>query len=94
MRPPVRRKRYVLLTADGEVGPEAQRELLRVILERYPVLDRKKTVWVENSLIIRTDQLTLPEIRENLAISAGGVSLTPRLSSGSISKLKRVAQRR
>jgi hypothetical protein len=50
-------------------------------------------VWLKNSLIVRTDHLTLPDFKGNLVVRSGEVSLTPRLASGSISKLKRAAGR-
>jgi hypothetical protein len=64
---------------------------VRLLLQRYPDLDTKKMVWVGNSLIFRTDQLRLPEIKLDLVIRVGGVSLVPKSASGSISKLKRAA---
>jgi hypothetical protein len=71
-----------------------QKELVRLLLEVYPGLDQRKMVWLEDSLIIRTDQLTLPDIKQSLVVRAGGVTLTPRLASGSISKLKRAVKPR
>jgi hypothetical protein len=88
------RKRYLLLSADGTVDADAQKRLVKLLLERYPKLDTRKMVWVHDSLIIRTDHLTLPEMKESLVLKSGAVSLTPRLASGSISKLKRAAEPR
>jgi hypothetical protein len=51
-------------------------------------------VWVGNSLIFRTDQLRLPEMKLSLVIRFGEVTLAPRSASGSISKLKRAAESR
>lgn len=91
MRDRSRRKRYVLLSGDGPADAETRKELVRLVLQRQPGVDPKKTVWVGDSLIIRTDQLTLPEIKAGLAVKYGGVTLKSSLSSGSISKLKRAA---
>src|SRR5580658_951893 len=87
-----RRKRYLLMSADSEVGTTEQREFVRIILQRYPGLDPKKMVWVGNSLILRTDHRTLPEMKLGLVVRAGGITMVPRRASGSISKLKRAAE--
>jgi hypothetical protein len=89
---PQRRKRYLLLSSEEVVGPSEQKEAVRLLLERYPDLDAKKMVWMGNSLIFRTDQLRLPEMKLNLVIRVGGAKLVPKSASGSISKLKRAAK--
>jgi hypothetical protein len=88
----VRRKRYLLLASESEVGPEDRKEAVRLLLQRYPDLDQKKMVWIRNSLIFRTDQLKLQEMKLGLAIRVGEAVLLPRQASGSISKLKRAAE--
>lgn len=93
MNEPTRRKRYVLLSADSDVDAEAQKELVRALLELFPRLDQRKMVWLKDSLIVRTDHLTLPDFKGDLVVRAGKASLRPRLASGSISKLKRAAGR-
>ena len=93
MKGAVRRKRYLLLTSESEVRPDDRKEAVRLLLQRYPELDPKKMVWVNNSLILRTDQLKLPEMKLGLAIRVGvSILLLPKRASGSISKLKRAAE--
>ena len=89
---PRKRKRYLLLTSETEVPQESRTELTRLLLQRYPDLDQKKMVWAGKSLIFRTDQLRLPEMKLSLVLRLSGVTLTPRMASGSISKLKRAAE--
>ncbi len=85
------RKRYLLLSGDRPVDPESQKEITRLIFQRYPDLGKNRVVWVNGSLIVRTDHLRLPEMKESLAMKAGGVELVTRRVSGSIGKLKRLA---
>ena len=92
MTAPQKRKRYLLLSSESEVGPEERKEAVRVLLQRYPDLDQKKIVWVGNSLIFRTDQFRLPEMKLGLVIRLGEAVMRPRSASGSISKLKRAAE--
>lgn len=87
-----RRKRYVLLSSETEIGPVERKDAVRLLLQRYPDLDQRKMVWVADSLIFRTDHLKLPEMKIGLAIRVGDAVLLPRLASGSISKLKRAAE--
>lgn len=89
---PKKRKRYLLLTSEVDVPQESRAELTRLLLQRYPDLDQRKMVWIGRSLIFRTDQLRLPEMKLSLALRSGDVSLTPRMASGSISKLKSAAE--
>jgi hypothetical protein len=91
---PQKRKRYLLLSSDKEIGLPGQKEAVRLLFERYPDLDPKKMAWVGSSLIFRTDQLRLPEMKLNLVIRVGEATLSPKSASGSISKLKRAAKRR
>jgi len=91
---PQKRKRYLLLSSDREIGPSGQKEAVRLLFERYPDLDPKKMVWVGSSLIFRTDQLRLPEMKLSLIIKVGEATLVPESASGSISKLKRAAKPR
>jgi len=89
---PRKRKRYLLLTSETDVPLESRAELTRLLLQRYPDLDPKKMVWVGKSLIFRTDQLRLPEMKLSLVLRLGDLTLTPTMASGSISKLKRAAK--
>ena len=94
MTHPQKRKRYLLLSSETEVSPEAQKDAVRLLLQRYPDLDTKKMVWEGNSLIFRTDQHRLVEMKLNLELRVGDVLLLPKSASGSISKLKRAAAAR
>lgn len=91
-RAPVKRKRYVLLSSDRELTNEDRKEAIRLLLLRYPDLDQRKVVWVKNSLIFRTDQFRLQEMKIGMVIRVGEGLLTPWKASGSISKLKRAAR--
>jgi hypothetical protein len=88
---PQKRKRYLLLSSDKEVGLAEQKDAVRLLLQKYPDLDQKKMVWVGNSLIFRTDQHRLVEMKLSLELRVGDVVLSPKSASGSISKLKRAA---
>lgn len=81
-----------MLCSSGELTLADQKEAVRRLLQLYPNLDSRKMVWVGNSLIFRTDQWTLPEVKISLEIRVGNATLRPRKASGSISKLKRAAQ--
>jgi hypothetical protein len=48
-------------------------------------------VWLERSLIVRTDNRRVEEMKESLRLKVGGVQLVGRRVSGSISKLKKLA---
>ncbi|MDG6925238.1 MAG: hypothetical protein JRN09_01665 [Nitrososphaerota archaeon] len=92
MTHPQKRKRYLLLASESEIDYTGRKEAVRQLLQRYPDLDAKKMVWIGNSLIFRTDQLRLPEMKLSLVIRVEGAVLTPRAASGSISKLKRAVK--
>lgn len=84
------RKRYLLLSSDRPVDAETQKEFTRMIFERYPDLGKNRVIWLNGSLIVRTDHLRLAEMQQSLAMTAGGTALATRRVSGSISKLKRL----
>jgi hypothetical protein len=88
----VKRKRYLLLSSEKEIDSTGRNDAVRQLLKLYPDLDPRKMVWVGNSLIFRTDHLRLPEMKLSLVIRVGGAVLTPKASSGSISKLKRAVK--
>jgi hypothetical protein len=89
---PRKRKRYLLLASETEIPKESRVELTRLLLQRYPDLEQRKMVWVERSLIFRTDHVRLPEMKLSLVLKLGDVTLIPKMASGSISKLKRAAE--
>ena len=64
-----------------------------MIFERYPDLGKNRVIWLNGSLIVRTDHLRLAEMQQSLAMTAGGTALATRRVSGSISKLKRLVER-
>ncbi len=86
-----KRKRYVLFTFDSKPSSEIREEFTRLLSRRYPVLSKTAVVWLDNGLILKADNSSFREMREEvpqLRISEFRVhSLS---SSGSISKLKRL----
>ncbi len=91
MRGP-RHKRYLLLTSETPIDDEARRELTHRIAKISPVF-AKKAVWFERALIVKTDNVDLPHVREALQVSAGAVTLRSELTSGAIGKLKKAVPR-
>jgi hypothetical protein len=77
-----------MLASESPIGEEAKRELTHRIAKISPVM-AKRAVWFERALIVRTDNVDLPMVKGALEMSAGGVELRSRLSSGSIGKLKK-----
>jgi hypothetical protein len=89
MRGP-RHKRYLMLTSETPIDEEARRELTQRIAKISPVF-AKKAVWFEHAVIVKTDNVDLPLVRNALEVSAGEVTLKSRLTSGAIGKLKKAA---
>ena len=87
MRGP-RHKRYLMLTSDVPIDDEARKELLHRMAKISPTI-AKKAVWFERAVIVRTDNVELPMVKEALEVRAGGVRLESRLTSGAIGKLKK-----
>ncbi len=87
MRGP-RHKRYLMLTSEAPIDEEARRELTHRIAKISPVF-AKKSVWFEHAVIVKTDNVDLPLVKDALEVSAGGVTLKSTLTSGSIGKLKK-----
>ena len=85
-----KRKRYVLFASSGQTSPEERKELSRLILERHTAVD-KKMVWMDQGLIVKTDAAHLIEIKGGPVLRFGEIELVARCTSGSISKLKRMA---
>ena len=85
------RKRYLLFITSAPTDTETRREFSRLMLEQHPSLDRKKMVWLERGLIIRTDADHLAEMKAVSALRAGETEMVTKSVSGSISKLKRMA---
>jgi hypothetical protein len=83
-----RHKRYLLLTSESIIDEEARRELTHRISKISPTI-AKKAVWFEHALIVKTDNVDIPLVKDALELSVGGVSLKSKLASGSIGKLKK-----
>lgn len=87
MRGP-RHKRYLMLRSEGVIGEDARKELTHRIAKISPTM-AKKAVWFERALIVKTDNVDIPFVKEALELSVGGVKLKSVLTSGSIGKLKK-----
>ena len=78
-RPPAQEIPHAHKRADhrrgGEEGVDAQDR------EISPVL-AKKAVWFEHALIVKTDNVDVPLVRKPMELSAGGVTLESKLTSG------------
>jgi len=86
-----KRKRYVFLSSSEPTDEETRREFTRLVLERHPSLEKKKMLWLDGGLIVRTDVEHLIEIKWGPAFRVGHAELVTKSASGSISKLKRMA---
>ena len=91
MRGP-RHKRYLLLTSETSIDEEARKEMTHRIAKVSPIM-AKKAVWFERALIVKTDNVDIPLVKEAMEMSIGGVELKSRLTSGSIGKLKKAVPR-
>jgi hypothetical protein len=87
-----RHKRYLMLTSEAPIDDEARKELTRRIAKISPVF-AKKAVWFQHAVIVKTDNVDLPLVRNALEVSAGEVTLKSRLTSGAIGKLKKAVPR-
>jgi hypothetical protein len=89
-----KRKRYILLSCSGEVTEELRERVARFARERYTGIGEKAVIPLGRAVIIRTDHLQIDRLRTDFAsFEAAGLTLTARSVSGSISKLKRLAER-
>jgi hypothetical protein len=87
MRGP-RHKRYLMLTSELPIDEEAKKELTHRMAKISPTI-AKKAVWFERAVIVRTDNLELPMVKDALEMRAGAVKLESKLTSGAIGKLKK-----
>jgi len=87
-----RHKRYLLLTSEALIDEESRRELTHMIAKISPAM-AKKAVWFDHAVIVKTDNVDLPQMREALELKAGSVVLESKLTSGSIGKLKKAVPR-
>jgi hypothetical protein len=83
-----RHKRYLMLTSDAPIDDEARRELTHRIAKISPII-AKKAVWFEHAVIVKTDNVDIPLVKDALEMSAGAVTLKSKLTSGAIGKLKK-----
>jgi hypothetical protein len=83
-----RHKRYLLLTSESVIDDEARKELTHRIAKISQVM-AKKAVWFERAVIVKTDNVDIPMVKEALEMSVGGVTLKSKLTSGAIGKLKK-----
>jgi hypothetical protein len=87
-----RHKRYLLLTSEGVIDEDTRRELTRRIAKISPTI-AKKAVWFDRALIVKTDNVDIPLVKDALELSVGAVVLKSKLTSGSIGKLKKAVPR-
>ena len=88
-----KRKRYVLFTHVSRPSRDVMDEFTRLISKRYPTLSKSAIVWLDNGVILKSDNNTFKEMREEVSqLHLGEFSVQALSSSGSISKLKRLAQ--
>ena len=88
-----KRKRYLLLSCSGEATEEIRDGIARFTKERYKGIGEKAVILVRNGVIIRTDNAQIDRLRTDFeGFDFGGLTLRARSVSGSISKLKRLAQ--
>lgn len=81
-----------MLMSEVPIDEESKKELTRRIAKISPVF-AKKAVWSERAVIVKTDNIDLPLVREALQVSAGAVTLKSKLTSGAIGKLKKAVPR-
>ncbi len=90
-----RRKRYLLLSCTGEPTEEVRDGIVRFAKERYEGVGDKAVILLRDGLIIRTDNVQIDRVKNDFeAFEIGGLTLRARSTSGSISKLKRLAEGR
>ncbi len=88
-----RRKRYLLLSCTGELTEEVREGIARFAKERYEGVGEKAVILLRGGVIIRTDNIQIDRMRTDFgAFEIGGLTLRARSTSGSISKLKRLAE--
>lgn len=89
-----RRKRYLLLSCEEDPTEEARRTVAEFVRERHPDMRDKSVILVSGGIIIKSDHRQMDELRMELqTFEAAGVKLRSASVSGSISKLKRLAER-
>ncbi len=85
-------KRYVLYVADGELSEENLKDLGRILESRHGSLKVIPVKGNPGAVIVKTNNISSPRMRDASGrIELGGRTLTVRLTSGAIGKLKRAA---
>jgi hypothetical protein len=89
-----KRKRYLLISCSGEATEELRDGIARFTKERYTGIGEKAVILLSKGVIIRTDNTQIDRLRTDFGrFEYGGLELRAQSVSGSISKLKRLAER-
>ena len=87
-----KRKRYILFMFDSKPSSEVREEFTRLLSRRYPALSKTAVVWLDNGFILKADNTSFNEMREEVPqLHLVDFRVRALSSSGSISKLKRLA---
>jgi hypothetical protein len=79
------------MSSDSILDDQVKQGILRLIMKRFPSVNRKGIIFLERGLIIKSDNDQVKLLRNELGkFEYHNVVLMPRLTSGSISKLKRL----
>jgi hypothetical protein len=88
------RKRYLLLLCEKAPTVEVRRAVVEFVRERHPDIGEKSVISVSGGIIIRSRPGQVNQLSDELEnFEAEGVTLRSASTSGSISKLKRLAGR-
>ena len=87
------RKRYLLLSAAGELSSEDEKRLTRLLEERFERFSLIRVRGHQDHLIVKTDGKSAEQMRELFHdVEVGGNRVRSALTSGCIGKLKRRAE--
>ena len=88
-----KRKRYVLVQAEGRLSPGGLETLTKMLEQRHGSLGLTLVDSESTSLIVKTDVAGAQGVRDSLRDATfGGTRVRSVLTSGNIGKLKRRAQ--
>ena len=88
------RKRYLLLSCEENPTEAARRTVAEFVRERHPDVRDKAVILLTHGIIVKSDHRQMDQLRTELeTFEAAGVKLRSTSVSGSISKLKRLAER-
>lgn len=83
-------KRYVLIEADGKLGPHELETLIKMLEQRHGKLNLILVESPKTAVIVKTHRAVAADIRESLANAKfGDRRVRTVLTSGNIGKLKR-----